>query len=61
MDQRTNCGTILAQNVQISQTTNSQKSITKKLYYKAKQDSMSISKKISNDILVIQIFFLTKE
>jgi len=36
-----------------SQTMKSQRSISAKLQYKVKQDLISISKKLSNDILVI--------
>jgi len=40
-------------NCAISQTMKSQRSISNELQCKAKQDLISISKKISNDILVI--------
>ena len=45
----------------ISQTTPSQRSINNEHQYKVKQDFIQISKKNSNDILVMEMCFVTKE
>jgi len=76
MDQHANCGrrnvraescrwismlTVAPFYPKCAQTMQSQRSISNELQYEANQGLSQISKKISNDIHVIQMFFVTYE